>query len=451
MNDISLLFLSFVRQFLPPTVTAPSLAFCLSISTVFLLFCLLYTLFLIRHKSKLLSQKTRELDETLKSSADITESLRQAELEKTRLETLLSSEREFSSEKIHLLEHAREEMRLQFGTLAQQIFDEKSTRFSELNHEKLQSILIPFKEQLGDLRQEINNIYRTDSRERISLKTEISHLKQLNQQINQEAANLTNALKGSTRIQGNWGELVLERVLEKSGLRKGMEYDSQSSYRDSQNRLFKPDIIVHLPAGKDIIIDSKVSLISWERYINSDEDHERQLHLQHLTRAIRDHIQKLSAKDYQHLNGLESLNFVLMFMPIEAAFSTVCSQDDRLVDEALSQNIIVVTPTTLLATLRTVENIWHNEHQSNNSLEIARRAGLMYDKFRGFVEDVEKIGKQLSVCQGSCEAALNKLCRGKGNLIGQAEQLRGLGVQVKKEIPEALKKQTDYAAEELPH
>ncbi len=449
MDKISQPFLIFIQQSLPPGISHASITLGLFISVLTLVIVVFVFLFLNSQASKKLKHKEAELNRARRNAENNIEKIKDLEIKSARLETLQQSEREHAAEKLQLLEQAREEMRLQFGSLAQQIFDEKSVRFSELNREKLTNVIQPFKDQLGNLKKEINDIYRTDSRERISLKTEISHLKKLNQQINQEAANLTNALKTNTKIQGSWGELVLERILEKSGLRKGIEYESQASFRDQHNRLYKPDIVVHLPAGKDIIVDSKVSLISWEKYVSSEEETERNKYMQELCRAIRDHIISLSSKNYSQLSGLYSLNFVLMFMPIEAAFSGACQFDKKLIDEALSNNIILVTPTTLLAALRTVENIWQNEQRSKNSLEIARRAGLMLDKFGGFVEEIEKIGNQLGVCQKSYDAALGKLCKGRGNLIRQAEQLKKLGVQAKKELPKTITEQTDYLEDEL--
>jgi len=239
------------------------------------------------------------------------------------------------------------------------------------------------------------------------------------------------------------GELVLERVLEKSGLRKGQEYSIQGGYRDNNNRLFKPDVILHLPDNKDIIIDSKVSLRSWERFINSENIEKKQYHLEQLCKALREHVKGLSEKNYPELRGLKSLDFVLMFLPIEAAFSAAVEEDEDILGFGLSQNIIIVTPTTLLATVRTVENIWQFERQSNNSAEIARRAGIMYDKFRGFIEDLEKIGRQLSSCQSSYETALSKLTRGRGNLVSQAEQVKDLGIQVKKALPRSITEISD--------
>ncbi len=359
------------------------------------------------------------------------------------LETQLADERKHGDEKLTLLEEAREELRLQFSSLAQRIFEEKSEKFGSQNKERLEAILNPFHEQLTSFKKEINDIYLNDTRERISLKEEIHHLRDLNQQISTEAINLTRALKGDKKIQGNWGELVLEKVLEQSGLRRGHEYHCQEGFRDRDNRLFKPDVIVHLPEGKDIIIDAKVSLVSWERSVNARDEGERQQALADLVRAIREHLTSLGGKNYAELGGIRSLDFVIMFMPIEAAFIAAFQHDDQLFASAFSSRIIVTTPTTLLATLRTVENIWRYEHQSRNSLEIAKRAGTIYDKLCSFVEDMEKIGRQLSSCHQTYDAAMTKLSQGRGNLIAQAGQLTELGVQVRKELSRSVTERAD--------
>lgn len=362
----------------------------------------------------------------------------QQEIRAAKLITLLKNDRKHATEKLQLLEDAREELSLRFASLAQQIFEEKSARFSELNKDRLESILQPFNLQLVAFKQEINDIYRTDSRERLSLKGEILQLRDLNQQINREAMNLTRALKSDTKVQGNWGELVLNRVLEKSGLRLGQEYHTQGGFRDDGNRLLKPDVVIHLPEGRDIIVDSKVSLISWERYVNCDDAAEQASHLAQHVKAVRDHVATLGSKNYPGVAGIHSLDFVLMFMPIESAFSAIFQQDDDIFTEALAASVVIVTPTTLLATLRTIENIWKYEQQSKNSQEIARRAGIMYDKFRSFAEEMEKIGKQLATCHATYDTAFVKLTRGRGNLVAHAEQLRELGVQIKRELPKSI-------------
>ncbi|MGB3212927.1 MAG: DNA recombination protein RmuC [Desulforhopalus sp.] len=446
MNEFTGAYVTFLQGILPETFSLALLVLLLSITTALSIFTCVVFLFTIAGLKKQQLETVKKLEASEIQAADALAHSNSQAIREARLVTLLDNERKHAAEKLQLLEDAREELRLQFASLAQQIFDEKSARFSELNRDKLEGILTPFNNQLNAFKQEINEIYRHDSRERISLKSEIIQLRDLNQKVNQEAVNLTKALKSDTKTQGNWGELVLERVLERSGLRRGIEYETQSGFRDHDNRLLKPDVLIHLPEGKDIIIDSKVSLVSWEKYVNSETESQRTFHLSGLIRAIRDHINILSKKNYPELSGIHSLDFVLMFMPIEAAFSTAFEQDDTVFSEALTKNIIIVTPTTLLATLRTIENIWQFEHQSKNSLEIARRAGIMYDKFRGFVEEMEKIGKQLATCHSTYDGAMQKLTRGRGNLVAQAEQLKDMGVQVKKEIPTSI---TDIAELDL--
>jgi len=420
----------------PPEISPPLLALLFFCCCILLLFCSV-TLFLYQRKIG------NSLAETGKEKAAALEQVTVLRVREAQLTTLLSNEKKSTAEKLQLLEKGREELKLQFEHLASRIFEEKSNKFSELNREKLHAVIAPFSEQLGSLKNEIREIYLSDTRERSSLKTEIVQLRDLNQQINREAMHLTRALKSDSKSQGTWGELVLERVLEKSGLRKGHEYSIQGGYRDNSNRLFKPDVILHLPDNKDIIIDSKVSLRSWERFINSENIEKKQYHLEQLCKALREHVKGLSEKNYPELRGLKSLDFVLMFLPIEAAFSAAVEEDEDILGFGLSQNIIIVTPTTLLATVRTVENIWQFERQSNNSAEIARRAGIMYDKFRGFIEDLEKIGRQLSSCQSSYETALSKLTRGRGNLVSQAEQVKDLGIQVKKALPRSITEISD--------
>jgi len=396
-----------------------------------------------------LSRIKKDLQYNQDQVQDLTHEIHRHDVRQAELTTLLQNERKHTADKLRLLEQARSELKLQFENLAGRIFDEKSSKFTELNSEKLDTILKPFNKELITLRQEINTIYQSDSRERLNLKNEINNLRELNQQINQEAINLTNALKSDTKTQGNWGELILDQVLQRSGLRHGFEYDTQGGYRTHDNRLQKPDVIVHLPENRDIIIDSKVSLVHWERYVNCESETEKTEHLKQQIRAIHDHVTTLSVKDYPDLAQLHCLDFVLMFMPIEATFSVACQEDKELMATALKKNIIIVTPTTLLATLRTVENIWKFEQQSKSSLEIARRAGLMYDKFRGFAEDLEKVGKQLANCRTSYDNALLKLTRGRGNLVSQADQLKELGVQVKKELPESITNFADLSDQDL--
>lgn len=360
-----------------------------------------------------------------------------------KLTTIIKNERLSHAEKLRLLQEAKEQLSLQFQSLAQQIFDEKSERFGQENRERITALLTPLQEQLSSFQQRINDIQANDIRERSSLREEIVHLKELNQHINREAINLTRALKGDKKLQGNWGELVLERVLESSGLRNGEEYSTQGGFRDAENRLMKPDVLIHLPDQRQIIIDSKVSLLAWEKYINSTNEGEKEVFLKEHISNLRKHVAQLSEKSYSDLKGITSLDFVLLFIPIDASYISACQMDDQLFADAYEKRIIIVTPTTLLATLKTVENLWRYEQQNKNAKEIADRAGSIYDKLRGFLVDMEKVGKQLATCTTTYESALGKLAHGKGNIISQAGRLTELGVTVKKKIPESIESLAD--------
>ncbi|WP_223793712.1 DNA recombination protein RmuC [Marinobacter sp. F4216] len=358
-------------------------------------------------------------------------------------EVTLDKERRATTEKLELLERNRDALKQEFENLANKIFEQKSERFSQQTRTSLDTLLNPFRDQLQDFRKRVEDVYTTETRDRQALRSEIKSLQELNRQITEEASNLTKALKGDKKIQGNWGELILERVLEKSGLRKGEEYETQGSYRDGDNQLLRPDVVVHLPDDRNLIIDSKVSLLAYQKWVNETEEDVRALALKEHVDAVRNHIRTLSEKDYSQLNGLRSPDFVLLFMPIEPAFVAAFQQDENLFAEAFERKIIVVTPTTLLATLRTIENIWRYERQSQNARRIADRAGAVYDKLRVFVEAMEKLGSQLQTAQGTYDSAMNTLTRGKGNLISQANRFVELGVRVKKELPKSVTERSD--------
>ncbi|HEV8078079.1 MAG TPA: DNA recombination protein RmuC [Marinobacter sp.] len=360
---------------------------------------------------------------------------------------MLAHERQSAAEKLALLEHNRDALKQEFENLANRIFDQKSERFSQQNQNSMDTLLKPFRDQLNDFRQRVETVHTTETRDRQALRSEIKSLQELNRQITEEASNLTRALKGDKKIQGNWGELILERVLERSGLRKGIEYETQGSYRDSDNQLLRPDVVVHLPDSRNLVVDSKVSLVAYQQWVISDEGSERDAALKQHMDAVRNHIRSLSDKDYSQLNGLRSPDFVLLFMPIEPAFVAAFQHDDSLFSEAFERKIIVVTPTTLLATLRTIENIWRYERQSQNARLIAERAGAVYDKLRVFVEAMERLGGQLHTAQGSYDSAMNTLTRGRGNLISQANRFVELGVRVKKERPKAVTEQAEVDPE----
>lgn len=356
----------------------------------------------------------------------------------TELKIRLEEQKKQNDERLKEFEEVKKRMTLEFENLANKILEEKSKRFAEQNKSSLNDLLKPMHNQLGDFRKRVDEIHHEDAKDRNTLRGHIERLQSLNQEMNKEAKSLTRALKGDNKAQGNWGEMILEKVLEQSGLRKGREYEIQKAFRDSENSLLKPDVIIHLPEGKDIIIDSKVSLIKYNEYINSEDADEREKALAAHVHSVREHINNLGSKDYSSLKGLRSLDFILLFMPIDAAFMAAFQADEKLFNTAFEKKIVVVTPTTLLATLRTIENIWRYERQNENSRQIADKAGALYDKLRGFLEDFEKIGKQIDTVHSSYDAAMNKLTIGKGNLIRQAEGFVELGVKVKKEIPQSI-------------
>lgn len=363
-------------------------------------------------------------------------------------QVMLKEERRFASEKLTLLERNRDALKQEFENLANRIFEQKSEHFTQQTRTSLDALLNPFRDQLQDFRKRVDDVYTSETRDRQALRSEIKSLQDLNRQITEEAANLTRALKGDKKIQGNWGELILERVLEKSGLRKGIEYETQGSYRDSEKQLLRPDVVVHLPDNRNLVIDSKVSLLDYQKWVVEEDDDAREDALKKHVEAVRNHIRTLSEKDYSQLDGLHSPDFVFLFMPIEPAFVAAFQQDENLFAEAFERKIIVVTPTTLLATLRTIENIWRYERQSQNARLIAERAGAVYDKLRVFVEAMERLGGQLHTAQVTYDSAMSTLTRGRGNLISQANRFVELGVRVKKELPKAIMDQAEVDAEE---
>ena len=318
------------------------------------------------------------------------------------------------------------------------ILENKQKTFKHQSEEQLSQLLKPLGERLKDFQNRVETAYSEESKERFSLRNELKHLRDLNARMSQEAINLTNALKGESKTQGTWGEIVLERVLEKSGLVKGREYEVQLSLKSDEGRRYQPDVVVHLPEGKDIIVDSKVSLTAYERFCSAEDEAEQMLQAAAHVQSLRQHVKQLGEKDYQNLMGVRSLDFVLMFVPIEAAFSMALQSDDGLFGDAFDQNIIIVTPSTLLVTLRTIQNIWRYEHQSANAQEIANKAGSLYDKLVGFVGDLELVGARLASAQNAYDDAHKKLSSGRGNLLRRAESMRALGVSASKKLPKHL-------------
>ena len=351
------------------------------------------------------------------------------------LRTELDQQRNAATDKIKTLEETRRQLSREFELLANRIFDEKTERFNKNSKTTLDTALSPLKEQLKDFKQKVEDVYDKDSKERISLSAELGQLKQLNQQMSTDALNLTKALKGDNKAQGNWGEVILERVLEESGLHKGREYETQVSLKANEGRSQQPDVIIRLPENKDLIIDSKVSLVHYERYCNSEDSIAREQALKEHINSVRTHIKGLSIKNYEGLEGLRTLDFVLIFIPIESAFMAAFEHDQAMFRDAYEKNIIVVGPTTLLATLRTIQSIWRYERQNKNAEEIARQAGAMHDKFAGFVADLDKIADYLTKANQAHGSAMNKLTTGKGNLVASTKRLGTLGAKVKKVLP----------------
>lgn len=335
------------------------------------------------------------------------------------------------------LEELHQKMSLEFKNLAHEIFEEKSKKFTDQNKVNIGEVLNPLKEKILEFEKKVEDSNKENVKMNSSLGEQLKQLKELNQQITKEAENLTKALKGDTKTQGNWGEFILESILEKSGLQKGSEFIIQESTTTENGRL-RPDVVVKLPDNKNIIIDSKVSLVAYEQAVNAETEDERMAQLKMHVQSLKNHIKQLAAKDYQNLYGVEALDFILLFVPIEPAFSTALQAEPDLFNLAYEKQIVLVSPTTLLATLRTVSNIWRYEYQNRNVLEIARQAGDMYDKFVNFSEDLIKLGQQMDTAKKSYSDAMNKLVDGNGNLVKRAERLKELGAKTSKQMNDKL-------------
>ena len=361
---------------------------------------------------------------------------------RVRAETELAAERRQSADKLATLQQTAQEAKTvlsdQFKNLANEILEEKSKRFAEQNQQNLDTLLKPLQEKLTDFRKQVDETYQSEARERFALKQEVEKLAGLNLRMTDETRALTNALKGESKTQGDWGELVLETILENSGLRKGEEYLVQDTQTISDGSRLQPDVVIRLPESKHLVIDSKVSITAYTRYIQADDDSIKTAELNSHVLSIKQHIQGLSAKNYQDLYGVGSIDFVLMFIPIEPAFLAAMRHAPDIYQEALKKNIVIVCPSTLLATVRTVAHLWRQEHQNRNAQEIARQCASLYDKFVGFVEDLDKVGQRLEQAQISYTDAVGKLKTGRGNLIRTAENVKKLGVKPNKSLPSKL-------------
>ncbi|MES2811420.1 MAG: DNA recombination protein RmuC [Bacteroidota bacterium] len=330
----------------------------------------------------------------------------------------------------------QEKFTKEFENLANKILEEKTNKFTEQNKENLKNILSPLQDKIQLFEKKVEDTHKESIDYHAALRQQILGLKEMNAQMSKETLNLTKALKGDSKMQGNWGELVLERVLEKSGLEKGREYEVQQSFTTEEgNRVF-PDVVINLPDGKKMIVDSKVTLTAYERYINEDDEETKAQYLKEHVIAIKRHVEQLGDKNYQDLYQIESPDFVLLFIPMEPAFALALNEDTTLYNKAFEKNIVIVTPSTLLATLRTIDSMWTNQKQQENAYEIARQAGALYDKFEGFVSDLIKIGKKIDESKLEYSGAMNKLVEGKGNLITSVEKLKKMGAKAKKSLPE---------------
>ncbi|MCO6148533.1 DNA recombination protein RmuC [Flavobacterium sp. NRK1] len=330
----------------------------------------------------------------------------------------------------------REKFTKEFENLANKILEEKSTKFTEQNRENLKNILSPLQEKIHLFEKKVEDTHKESIDYHAALRQQIIGLRDMNEQMSKETLNLTRALKGDTKMQGNWGELILERVLEKSGLEKDREYYVQQSHITDEGSRVQPDVVINLPDGKKMIVDSKVSLVSYERYVNEEDDPLRMVHLKEHVNSIKRHVDQLSEKNYHDLYKIESPDFVLLFIPMEPAFAIALNEDSSLYGKAFERNIVIVTPSTLLATLRTIDSMWTNQKQQENAYEIARQAGALYDKFEGFVGDLTKVGNKMKDAQNEYQNAMGKLVDGRGNIITSIEKLKKMGAKAKKSLPE---------------
>lgn len=336
------------------------------------------------------------------------------------------------------LSNLQEKFSIEFKNLANEILEEKTKKFTDQNKVSMGELLNPLKEKITTFEQKVEQSNKDNLQHNTALREQIKGLKELNQQITKEASNLTKALKGDTKTQGNWGEFILESILQKSGLEKNREYNVQESSTNEDGKRYQPDIVIKLPDNKNIIVDSKVSLIAYERHVNGDTEEVKLIQLKMHIQSLRKHIKDLGDKNYQSLYGVEGLDFVLLFIPIEPAFSLAVQHDNELFSDAYDKNIVIVSPTTLIATLRTISNIWKNEYQNRNALEIARQGGNLYDKFVAFTEDLKNVGRHMDTSQKFYVEAMKKLVDGSGNLVTRVQKIKELGAKTSKQMDQKL-------------
>lgn len=391
-----------------------------------------------------------QLQETEREQKEAEHQANSAEKENVRLNSINETLKEKLDEQKQEMEKLQERFKDEFENLANRILEEKSKKFTEQNKEKLDQLLKPLGEKMEAFKKKVEETYEKEMREQTSLKEQIKQMAELNKQMTKEANDLTKALKGESKTQGSWGEVILQRILEKSGLTKGREYEIEQHHTLDDGSRLRPDVVVHLPDEKRLVIDSKVSLTAYEQYTSSVDDDEQQRYLKQHVNSLRGHVKNLSGKNYQQLYGGNSPDFVLLFVPIESAFGVALQYDNSLYYEAFDKNIVIVSPSTLLATLATIDSVWKQEYQSKNAQEIAERGGALYDKFVLFVESMRDIGNRIRQTQDSYEEAMGRLSDGRGNVIRQVEMLRELGSKTTKNLPDDLtdRPQLDEGEEE---
>lgn len=382
-----------------------------------------------------LSRAQCEKDELALLRDQLTAEQRRLSNQIAELTSLLAAERAQSEEKLALLKNAEEQLATRFKMLASEILEDKTKRFTEQNQTNLNHLLEPLKLKLTEFQGKVEEVYVNEGKDRSALSEQVKQLMALNNQLSKDAHNLTSALKGQSKVQGNWGELILERVLEASGLRKGHEYDVQESHTRADGSRAQPDVVVHLPEDRHLIIDAKMSLTAYEDHANAESDAQRDAALRRHLDSVRAHIKELTDKNYQQLYGVQSLDFVLMFIPVEPAFMLAISHDSELWQDAWKKNVLLVSPSTLLFVVRTVAHLWRQEQQNRNAQDIASRGAELYDKLVGFVEDLDKLGERLNQAKDVYDKAYGKFTSGRGNVIRQAEMLKVMGVKPSKQLP----------------
>ena len=406
-----------------------------------------HTIFRVRadEKTQRLMEQQQTVEQQDRELKALYTQVRELQSELVRTANQLENERQFHQEKLTGIEQSRQQLKQEFEVLANRLFETSTQKLSQHSEGQLKQVLSPIQEQMKTFQRKVEDVYDKESQQRFSLTSEIKKLQSLNERMSEDAVALTNALKGENKMAGNWGEMVLERLLELSGLRQGRDYAKQEGYVNRDGKRLLPDVVVNLPDEKTVIIDSKVSLVAYEKMYNAESEEQLSLAVkQHIT-SIRQHVRGLSQKKYQELPGLHSLNFVLLFVPIEGAFTALIENDSQIIGEAYNQNVLLTSPTTLLATLRVISNLWRQEDQSRNAAEIARQAGNLYDKFANFCQDMLEIGQRVNQTQTAYEQAIGRLSEGRGNLLSRIDKLKELGANTTKNIPASLVEQSDLS------